>query len=169
MNAALPTSPLADMGMADFLAVQRLYAEYALALDAGDWDRWPGFFIPDGCYRLQPRDNFERGLPLATLWFESQGALRDRVYGIKETLFHDPYYQRHIVGAPLIHALHADGSIECEASYVVIRIKPSQAGEVFNTGRYIDRIVPTPEGLRFASRWVIYDTELVLNSIIYPI
>jgi salicylate 5-hydroxylase small subunit len=33
--------------------------------------------------------------PLATLSFESKGMLKDRVYGIKDTLFHDPYYQRH--------------------------------------------------------------------------
>ena len=49
-----------------------------------------------------PRENHERGLPLATLSFESKGMLKDRVYGIRETLFHDPYYQRHVVGAPVV-------------------------------------------------------------------
>jgi salicylate 5-hydroxylase small subunit len=28
--------------------------------------------------------------------------LKDRVYGVPETLFHDPYYQRHVVGAPVV-------------------------------------------------------------------
>ncbi len=39
-------------------------------------------------------------LPARHLSFESKGMLKDRVYGIRETLFHDPYYQRHVVGAP---------------------------------------------------------------------
>ncbi len=82
---------------ADFFALQQLYADYASALDAADWDRWPGFFTADCVYRLQPRENHERGLPLATLSFDSQGMLKDRVYGIRETLFHDPYYQRHVI------------------------------------------------------------------------
>ncbi|PJI51525.1 salicylate hydroxylase, partial [Methylobacterium radiotolerans] len=28
--------------------------------------------------------------------FESRGMLRDRIYGATETIFHDPYYQRHV-------------------------------------------------------------------------
>ncbi len=89
---------------ADWFALQQLYADYASALDAADWDRWPGFFTEDCVYRLQPRENHERGLPLATLSFDSQGMLKDRVYGIRETLFHDPYYQRHVIGAPRVRA-----------------------------------------------------------------
>ena len=48
--------------------------------------------------------------------------LKDRVYGIRETLFHDPYYQRHVVGAPLVRAASA-GRIESEANYAVFRTK----------------------------------------------
>ena len=92
----------AAMDFADYHALVQLYADYACAVDSGDWDRWPEFFVEDCSYRLQPRENHERGLPLATLSFESKGMLHDRVYGIKETLFHDPYYQRHVVGAPLV-------------------------------------------------------------------
>lgn len=40
---------------------------------------------------------------------------------------------------------------------------------VFNVGRDLDEIVATPQGLKFASRLVIYDSELIPNSIIYPI
>ena len=73
-----------------------------------------------------PRENHERGLPLATLAFESKGMLKDRVYGIRETLFHDPYYQRHVVGAPLVHASSAE-RIESEANYAVFRTKLERA------------------------------------------
>ena len=153
---------------ATYHALVQLYAEYAYAVDSGDWDLWPDFFVDDCRYRLVPRENHERGLPLATLSFESKGMLRDRVYGIRETLFHDPYYQRHVIGAPLVHKAEA-GCFETEANYAVFRTKLSQESTVFNVGRYLDVIVRTPTGLKFASRHCVYDSEMIPNSIIYPI
>ncbi|MCW5665889.1 MAG: aromatic-ring-hydroxylating dioxygenase subunit beta [Piscinibacter sp.] len=158
----------ADIRCEDWLALTRLYADYASALDNAEWDRWPEFFTEDGVYRLQPRENHERGFPLATLAFTGRGMLKDRVYGIKETLFHDPYYQRHVVGAPRLRRV-GEGRFEGEANYAVFRTKLSEPSTVFNVGRYLDLIVRTPEGLRFARRECIYDSELIPNSIIYPI
>jgi salicylate 5-hydroxylase small subunit len=155
----------ADAGYLGLLALQ---AAYAAAVDAGDWDAWCELFTDDCIYRLQPRENHDRGLPLATMAFESKGMLRDRAYGIRETLFHDPYYQRHVVGVPLIRGRSA-GRIQTETSYAVFRTKLSEPTIVFNVGRYLDEIVDTPAGPRFASRLAIYDSELIPNSIIYPI
>ena len=152
----------------DWLALNQLYADYASAVDSGQWDLWPEFFTDDCRYRLQPRENHERGFPLATLSFTSKAMLKDRVYGIQETLFHDPYYQRHIVGTPVIREAEA-GRYRCEANYAVFRTKLSDASTVFNVGRYLDLVVRTPQGLKFASRECIYDTEMIPNSIIYPI
>jgi salicylate 5-hydroxylase small subunit len=157
-----------NIGFEDWLALTQLYADYASAVDSGDWDLWPEFFTDDCVYRLQPRENHERGFPLATLSFTSKGMLKDRVYGIKETLFHDPYYQRHVVGLPVLREA-AEGRFRCEANYAVFRTKLSEASTVFNTGRTLDTIVRTPAGLKFASRECIYDSEMIPNSIIYPI
>jgi salicylate 5-hydroxylase small subunit len=152
----------------DQWALLQLYASYASAVDSGDWDLWPEFFTEDCIYRLQPRENHERGLPLATLSFSSKAMLKDRVYGIKETLFHDPYYQRHIVGVPLVRHVSVD-RVETEVNYAVFRTKLSEPSTVFNVGRYLDTVVQTTLGLKFASKLCIYDTELIPNSIIYPI
>lgn len=152
----------------DWLALTQLYADYASAVDSGNWDLWPEFFTDDCIYRLQPRENHERGFPLATLSFTSKGMLKDRVYGIKETLFHDPYYQRHVVGTPIVREA-TGGRFRCEANYAVFRTKLSDATSVFNVGRTIDLVVRTPAGLKFASRECIYDSEMIPNSIIYPI
>lgn len=166
-------STTTSIGFDTYLALVQLQADYSAALDAGDWARWPEFFTADGVYRLVPRENHERGFPLATLAFDSQAMLRDRVYGISETIFHDPYYQRHVVGAPLLRGLEQDAAgrevIRCETNYAVLRTKLSAETTVFNVGRYLDRIVRTPEGLKFAERLVIYDSEMIPNSIIYPI
>ncbi len=157
------------MEFKDYFELTQLYAEYACALDRADWDAWPGFFTDECVYKLQPRENHERGFPLATLSFESKGMLKDRVYGIRETLFHDPYYQRHVVGAPIVRKTDADGRIHSEANYAVFRTRLSKESTVFNVGRTLDEVVRTPEGLKFASRIVVYDSEMIPNSIIYPI
>jgi salicylate 5-hydroxylase small subunit len=158
----------AHLNFEDWLALNQLYADYASAVDSGNWDLWPEFFTEQCVYRLQPRENHERGFPLATLSFTSKGMLKDRVYGIKETLFHDPYYQRHLVGTPVVRAVEAEG-FRSEANYAVFRTKLSEASTVFNVGRYLDKVVRTPQGLKFASRECIYDSEMIPNSIIYPI
>ncbi len=152
-----------------YYELTQLYARYACALGAADWEAWPDFFTEDCIYKLQPRENHERGFPLATLAFDGKGMLKDRVYGIRETLFHDPYYQRHVVGAPLVHKVDADGRIHSEANYAVLRTRLSKESTVFNVGRTLDEVVRTPAGLKFAVRLVVYDSEMIPNSLIYPI
>lgn len=151
-----------------FHALQQLYAEYAAVLDNREWDKWPEFFIDECEYRVQARENHERGLPLALIDFESKGMLKDRIYGATDTMYHDPYYQRHVVGAPRILSVEGD-RIRSEANYAVFRTQPSQLTTVFNVGRYLDEVVRTPDGLKFASRVCVYDSELIPNSLIYPI
>jgi salicylate 5-hydroxylase small subunit len=155
-------------GVDTYMALVQMYADYAAVVDAKDWDRWVDFFTEQCEYKVQPRENHERGFPLATLALLSRGMLKDRAYGIKETLFHDPYYQRHVVGLPRI--LRQDGDIiESEANYAVFRTKLSQETTVFNVGRYLDRVRLTPDGMKFESRLCIYDSEMIPNSLIYPI
>ena len=157
--------------MLDFNTYQQLlalYADYAEALDNNEWDKWPDFFTQVCVYKVQPRENFERGYPLATLSFESRGMLKDRIYGTTETIFHDPYYQRHVVGVPRILKVEAE-RIQSEANYAVFRTKPDEMSTVFNVGRYIDTIRRTDEGLKFESRVCVFDSEMIPNSLIYPI
>jgi salicylate 5-hydroxylase small subunit len=169
---ASPPAPSVDF--ATWQAITALYQDCAAALDARELNRWPDFFTEEASYRLQSRENFDRGLPLATMAFESRGMLKDRVYGASETIYHDPYHQRHVIGAPRVLQT-GEGNAEgprwwrCEASYVVIRTRRDALPEILSVGRSIDRIVATPEGMRFAERIVVFDNDLIPNSIIDPI
>ena len=148
--------------------IDRLNADYGAALDEKRFDDWPGFFLPEGRYTVQARENFDRGLPLALIALESQGMMKDRVYGVTQTIYHGPYYTRHVVSPAQV--LAQDGErIRSQASYAVFRTRPGDASEVYNVGRYIDEIVRTPGGLKLASRTCVYDSEMVLNSLIYPV
>ena len=150
------------------LEIDELNARYAASLDEGRFDDWPQFFLPDGRYTVQARENFDRGLPLALIALEGQGMMKDRVYGVTQTIYHGPYYMRHVV-APALVLGEEGGRIRAQANYAVFRTRPGEATEVYNVGRYIDEIERTPEGLKLASRTCVYDSEMILNSLIYPI
>jgi salicylate 5-hydroxylase small subunit len=150
------------------LEVMALNARYGRILDRGDWDAWPALFTEDGVYRICSRENHDAGLPLALLSLESRGMLLDRVYGISRTMFHDPYYQQHLIGTPVV--MHSDEEgIDAEASFLVMRTKRDALPEVLGVGRYLDRIVRTGEGLRYRRRTCLIDNDLVANSVIYPL
>ncbi|MCD6077369.1 MAG: putative salicylate-5-hydroxylase small oxygenase component [Ramlibacter sp.] len=151
------------------LEIDQLNARYAAVLDERRFDEWPEFFLPDAKYTVQARENFDRKLPLALIALESQGMMKDRVYGITQTIYHGPYYTRHVVSPALVQEDEEGGRIRAQANYAVFRTRPGDASEVYNVGRYIDEIVRTPAGLKLASRTCVYDSEMVLNSLIYPI
>jgi salicylate 5-hydroxylase small subunit len=153
---------------ADVLDVMALHGEYSACVDAGDFERWTELFVDDCEYRIQARENFDAKLPLSIMWLEGKGMLRDRVYGVRETLYHDPYYQRHVVSPPRILSASAH-EIHAETNYLVVRTKRDSFSELFNVGRYIDTIRRTDEGLRFKARVCVFDSEWIRNSIIYPI
>jgi len=148
--------------------IDQLNAAYAATLDEQRFDVWPEFFLPDAIYKVQARENFDRGLPLALIDLESRGMMKDRVYGVTQTIFHAPYYMRHIVSPARVLSID-NGVIHAQANYAVFRTRLAGVSEVYNVGRYIDRIVRTEAGLRFQSRCCIYDSEMILNSLIYPI
>jgi salicylate 5-hydroxylase small subunit len=157
---------------ASYFNLLNLYSDYASVVDSSDWEKWPDFFVEDGTYRLQPRENFDAGLPLCLLALESRAMIQDRVFGVKETMYHDPYYQRHVVGTPRVLSVtsSSDGPlIESEANYIVFRTKSDGVTEVFNAGYYRDVVIKSETGLKFKSRLCVYDSEMIPNSIIYPI
>jgi salicylate 5-hydroxylase small subunit len=150
------------------LRVDQLNADYAAALDEKRFEAWPEFFLEDGHYKVQARENFDRGLPLALMALESRGMMKDRVYGVTQTIYHGPYYMRHIVGPARILSQEGD-AIKAEANYAVFRTKPGGVSEVYNVGRYIDELTQKDGSLKFRSRLCVYDSEMILNSLIYPV
>lgn len=151
--------------------IAALNADCAAALDERRYADWLALFARECAYWLQPRENHDRGLPLCTLALESRGMLMDRIYGIENTLFHQPYYQRHVLGVSRVLALEGpDGDcLHTETAYAVFRTRHAEPSEVFNVGRYLDRLVREDGELRIAERRAIFDSELIPNSVIYPI
>jgi salicylate 5-hydroxylase small subunit len=155
------------IALEDRLRIDELYARYAACLDDRRFAEWPDFFTEDCTYRIVPRENYDRGLPLATLSFESKGMLRDRVYAITETLFHEPYYTCHLISG-LIVTVDDDG-YRVRANYLVVRTKAGSLSEIYSAGRCIDHIVDHRGTLLFQEKICVFDSELIPNSLIYPL
>jgi 3-phenylpropionate/cinnamic acid dioxygenase small subunit len=67
--------------MIDRDALRDFYDDYYTALDDGRFEEWPAFFTEDCLYRVIPRENYEAGYTLSTMYGESRGMLIDRVMG----------------------------------------------------------------------------------------
>jgi salicylate 5-hydroxylase small subunit len=157
------------------LSLAAFYQKVGETLDAKRLEEWPDYFTADCVYRVQARENHDAGLPLATMSFESQGMLKDRIHAVRQTLYYEPYWQRHVIGFPTVASVDHTATgllVHASASYAVFRTKPDQVTEVFNVGRYVDVLLQTPEaqhGWLIQSRVCVFDSDLVLNSMIDPI
>jgi salicylate 5-hydroxylase small subunit len=149
-------------------AISDLYAAYAACLDDGRYDDWPDFFTEDAWYRVVARENFDRDLPLSLMSLKGRPMMKDRVYGITSTIFHAPYYQRHVVSAPCL-SITDHGTVQALTNYVVIRTKRDMVAEIYNVGRYVDEIVDQSGTLKFKKKFCVYDNDIISNSLIYPI
>ncbi len=165
---------------ADSSRINELMARYGAALDDRRYQDWLALFDEQATYLLQPRENYDRNLPLATMRMESKGMLADRVYGIENTLFHQPYYQRHVIGMCIgvsppdalpgqVEPPDSQTGLGAQASYAVYRTKTDGMSEVFNVGRYLMQLVEHNDQLLIRRMHVIFDSEIVANSVIYPI
>ena len=156
------------MNYATYQAITALQLRCAQILDSNDLTDWPDLFAADGVYQLQSRENFDACLPLCVMHLTSQAMLRDRVYATQHTLYHQPYCQRHVCGAPLI-TQHDDARMHAQSSYIVVRTQRDNLPHILRAGRYIDKLVCQDGVWKYAQRTVVFDNDLIANSIIKPI
>jgi salicylate 5-hydroxylase small subunit len=75
---------------------------------------------------------------------------------------------RHVLSPAQVLSDEA-GVITAQTHYAVFRTRPAGVSEVYNVGRYLDQLVRTGEGLKLQKKLCVYDSEMVLNSLIYPV
>ena len=141
---------------------------YVHALDNGEYERWVDFFTDDALYKIVARDNHERALPLATMFCQGKGMMRDRVIAIREALVYAPNYLRHVVSA--VRVTDADGErFAAEANYVVFSTAYNDETKVFNAGKYVDEIVYIAGQPKFKRKLVVYDSLRIPSLLAIPL
>lgn len=141
---------------------------YVAALDNDRIEEWPGFFVDDCLYEIISIENESQGLPAPVIHCDNIRMLRDRVVALRHANIYEKPQYRHFVSG-LEWRQEEDGTIAASTSYVVINTSIEGTSAVYQAGRYLDRIVRTPEGLRFRSKRCIYDTLRVQTLLAFPI
>ena len=150
------------------LELEELYSAYSACLDEERFEEWPDFFVDQCLYKIVPRENFERGLPLATWLCESKGYLVDRVVAIRRTAVYAPRYVRRMVSGIRVLSIR-DGAIVVRANYLALETLQDELTRILNTGQYRDKLVVEQGRLKFKEKLCIYDSLLIPNSLVYPL
>ena len=148
--------------------LHQLQENYIHALDNDRLEDWPEFFTDDCLYEIVPRENAEAGLPIGVIYCDNKKMLRDRVLSLRHANIYEEHTYRHMTSGLLFKALD-DNTVEAESSYVVIQTLQNGESFVYQAGRYLDLVVKTAAGWRYARRRVIYDTLRVPTLLATPI
>ena len=150
------------------LELMDLQDRYVAALDNDRIEEWPGFFTEDCLYEIVPRENEEAGLPAPVMHCDGIRMLRDRVVALRNAnIYEKPQYRHCLSGLEWMDA--AGGVITATTSYVVVNTSVEGDSAVYQAGRYLDQVVRTADGLRFASKRCIYDTLRVQTLLAFPV
>ncbi|USX23561.1 aromatic-ring-hydroxylating dioxygenase subunit beta [Oxalobacteraceae bacterium OTU3REALA1] len=148
--------------------LHQLQENYIHALDNDRLEDWPEFFTDDCLYEIVPRENAEAGLPIGVIYCDNKKMLRDRVLSLRHANIYEAHTYRHMTSGLVFKALD-DNTVEAESSYVVIQTLQNGESFVYQAGRYLDLVVKTAAGWRYARRRVIYDTLRVPTLLATPI
>jgi 3-phenylpropionate/cinnamic acid dioxygenase small subunit len=154
-------------------ALRDLYDQYAYLLDEGEYGAWLELFTDPCEYRVIARENWRRGLPLATIHCESREMLADRLDAVQHTQFFAPRIMRHFVSAVRQQVTEASTDapalIASTANFLVTETLGEEPSRVYMVGQYRDGLVREGGCFRFRSKIAIYDSPMVLNSLIVPL
>ena len=146
-------------------ALNRLYGH---AIDDGDYERWPEFFVADALYKITTRWNHDRAMPAGLMLCQGRPMMEDRVSAIRSANIYEPHHYRHLIDPPVVTGA-SSGAISATAGFAVYRTMQSGVPEIFCTGKYVDKIVETDGRLKFSERIVVCDGERIDTMIVLPL
>ncbi len=152
--------------------VEELLHAYVRCIDSDRLEEWPEFFTDPCVYEVMPRENAEQGLPIAMMYCDSRGMLRDRVVAQRKANIYAPHGYRHLLSAVSVTG-YADGAASVHANYAVYRTFFDAVhyghSELFSVGEYRDTIVFENGVAKFREKRVLVDTARILSLLVTPL
>lgn len=148
--------------------VADLNAMHVELIDEDRLEDWPDLYTEDCRYIVAPRENVDRGLPIATIFCDSKAMLVDRIVSLRRANIFPVHHYRHILSTSRIHEVRPD-LVTVQTNYVVLQTRNIGQSFVYNTGKYIDEIVHSSGKFLFRSKSAIFDTDLVDTLMVRPI
>jgi 3-phenylpropionate/cinnamic acid dioxygenase small subunit len=153
--------------MIDREALRDFYDDYYNVLDDVRLNEWPALFTEDCLYRVIPRENYEAGYTLSTIYAESRGMLIDRVMGLTRTQMYAPRYYRRFPG-PLQIVSRDGNTVRVRHNLLVVQTLIDKKTEIVLSAVCHDLLVPGDNRPLLRERIVVFDSEMLPNSLIYP-
>jgi anthranilate 1,2-dioxygenase small subunit len=150
------------------IAVERLEARYAAAIDDDRLEEWPGFFAETCRYQIISRENYDKKLPVGVFFADSRGMLIDRVRSLREANIYEAQRYRHLLSPTLVLG-EDSGVIEAQTNYQVIRTMQDGAMTLYSAGRYLDRILRQGSEFVFAQKLVVCDSRRIDTLLAIPL
>jgi anthranilate 1,2-dioxygenase small subunit len=148
--------------------IRDLNEDYAWVLDNQELNAWPKFFTEDCLYRAISRENFDEGLPHATLYCDGLNMVKDRSLALQETAVFEPRHQKRFVSGVRILGREG-GEILSSANFQVVESMSDREPRILFVGSYHDRIVEIDGALKFKERSAVFDNYRVYTSLVIPI
>ena len=148
-------------------ALRDFFDDYYTVLDDLRLEEWPALFTEACLYRVIPRENHEAGYTLCTIQAESRGMLTDRVMGLTRTQMYAPRYYRRFPG-PLRIVGNDDGGVRTRHNLLVVQTLIDKQSDILLSAVCHDLVVHDDDRLRLRERIVVFDSEMISNSLIYP-
>ncbi|MEH6639237.1 MAG: anthranilate 1,2-dioxygenase small subunit AndAd [Porticoccaceae bacterium] len=148
--------------------MQQLQERYVATLDNDRLEDWPELFVDECLYEIMPRENEIAGLPIPLVRCDNKDMLKDRVLSLREANIYEAHVYRHFTSGLQINTASA-AEVEMEASYAVLQTLQDGETRVYQTGQYLDRVVMTADGWKYASKRAIYDTLRVQTLLATPV
>lgn len=148
--------------------LRTFYDVSACLLDEMQLEAWAELFAATARYRVISRENFDQGLPHATLYCRGIGMLRDRILSIRKALVFEERHLRRMISSVRINVLQG-AALNAQASFLVIESFSDARPEIVMVGRYIDELIDTGENFLIGNRDCVFDNYWTPRSIVVPI
>lgn len=146
----------------------QLLAAYGRMIDHDALEAWLELFVEDAIYRVVPRENWDRGLPLALIDCVGRNMIQDRIVALRQANEFNLHVSRHMLGLPHIVETTGDTTI-VETNFTVFQSDMEGRAQLFCLGHYRDTVVRTDAGLKFQEKLVIVDNFNITSLLARPI
>jgi anthranilate 1,2-dioxygenase small subunit len=167
MNKTMNSTNSVGLEYPQKIQLDAFLAQYAYELDDGNVESWLHFFAPTGVYELTTAYNVSCNLPLGIMHCKGHGMMVDRVRALLTANIFELHKYTHIVTNPI--AEKRGDVIISRSNFIVYRTMESGLSHVFATGKYMDQIIETDDGMKFLERKVVIDSKRIDTLIVYPI
>jgi anthranilate 1,2-dioxygenase small subunit len=98
----------------------------------------------------------------------SRGMLVDRIVSLRNANIYEPHVYRHLISAIRLRG-EENGVWSVQTGYAVIRTMQEGDIAVFNTGKYLDKVVFQDNRPLFSERIAVFDSRRVDTLMVIPI